>query len=381
MESDAKKRTTRRRGQGEGSIFQRGDGRWVARIAAGYDQNGKRLRKTVYGLTKKEVQDKLLELHQRKKTGQLPATSKVTVAEFLKQWLEDVARVKVEESTYIRYEQLIRIHINSRIGGIKLERLTTSDADNIYSEMERANLSTRMRRFVHTLLSEALDQAIKWGLVVRNVCDTATPPMLVQDEMICLDAIQAARLLKASKKDRLHAMYVVAVTTGMRQGELLALKWGDIDLIAKKLTVKRTITAKQKIKKPKSKKSLRTIDLSEMVVDALEKHRKLCLATGLAGSEWVFPDTNGGLLRRQNFVRRSFKPLVKASGVPDIRFHDLRHAAATLMLGAGINPKIVSETLGHASVAFTLDTYGHVMPGMGREAADKMGSLFAVKAS
>lgn len=381
MALEVKKRKTARRGNGEGSIFQRGDGRWVARIAAGYDQKGRRLRKTVYGLTKKEVQDKLLELQQRKKVGQLSAVSKITVAEFLKRWLDDVVRIETEESTYLRYQELVRLHINPRIGGIRLERLTTVDADHVYAEMERAGLSTRMRIFVHTVLSEALDKAVTWNLVVRNICDTATPPKLVRKEMKYWNEVQANTFLKASKTDRLHSMYLLATACGVRQGELFTLQWGDIDLDAKTLSIRRTITAKQKVKKPKSKKSLRTIDLPMPVVEALQTYRKEWLAAGHAASEWVFCDTGGGLLRRQNLLRRSYKSILKAAGVPVIRFHDLRHTACVLMLRAGINAKIVSETLGHASVAFTLDTYGHVLPGMGRDAADRMGSLLTAKVS
>jgi integrase len=247
--------------------------------------------------------------------------------------------------------------------------------------MEHAGSSTRTRRFVHSVLREALEQAVEWGMVTRNICDTATPPKLVQEEMKTLDAAQACIFLATAKADRLHAMYVLALTTGMRQGELFTLKWNDIDLASRKLSVRRTITLNQQIKKPKTKKGLRTIDLPAMAIDALQEHRKQRLAAGLAGSEWVFSDSRGGLLRRQNLIRRSFTPILIKAQLPTIRFHDLRHTACVLMLGAGINPRVVSETLGHASVAFTLDVYGHVMPGMGREAADRMGSLLTVKAS
>jgi integrase len=209
----------------------------------------------------------------------------------------------------------------------------------------------------------------------------ATPPKVVRDEMKTLTAAEASRFLAAAKCDRLYAMYVLAITTGMRQGELFALQWGDIDFEAKTLSVRRTITAKRGIKEPKTAKGKRRIDLPAMAVQALNNHRKQQLAGGFAASSWVFCDTRGGLLCRHNVLSRSFGPILKAANVPAIRFHDLRHTAATLMLAEGINPRLVSEVLGHAKVAFTLDVYGHVLPGMGREAADKMGRLLAGKAS
>lgn len=375
------KRRTSRRGNGEGAIFKRADGRWVARLPIGYDTKGKRLTKTVYGKTKKEVQDKLLELQQRKRTGLIVATCRDTVAVFLEEWLTTIKRVEVWQSTFNRYQQLVHKHINPRIGGVRLERLTTDNANHIYADMEANGLKPRTRRFVHFVLSNALDAAVIKGLVPKNICNFATVPMLVKEEMQTFDAAQAAKFLEAAKSDRLYAMYVLAISTGMRQGELFTLKWSDIDIDARTLRVQRTITANAEIKPPKTKKSRRTVDLPAMAVEALQEHRKHRLAEGLAGSEWFFSDTKGGLLRRQNLMRRSYKPLLESAGLPVIRFHDLRHSCATIMLGAGINPKVVSESLGHSSVAFTLDTYAHVLPGMGRAAADVMGNLLAVKAS
>jgi integrase len=381
MESETKKRHTRRRGQGEGSIFQRSDGRWVAKLAIGYDASGKRRRKTVYGTTKKEAQDKLLDLQQRHKLGTLPDAGTATLAQFLQRWLGDVIRVSVCEATHARYSQLVEKHINPRISGIRLERLKTSDVMQVYSEMERAGLSPRTRRFTHTVIRAALQQAADWGMVPRNICDTAKPPKVVRKEMKTLDAKQAASLMAAAKSDRLYAMYVLAVTTGMRQGELFALQWADIDFNGRILSVRRTITANRKVKEPKTATSKRRIDLSAVAVGALQQHRKKQLAYGLAASPWVFSDTIGGLLSRHNVLNRSFAPILKAAKLPVIRFHDLRHTAATLMLAEGVNPRLVSETLGHASVAFTLDVYGHILPGMGRDAADKMGRLLGGKAS
>jgi integrase len=378
---ETKKRRTARRGHGEGSIFQRGDGRWVARITIGYDANGKRRRKTVYGLTKKQVQDKLTKLQQRKMLGAIPNAASMKVSVFLNRWLEDVARVTVCESTYDRYKELVDVHVNPRVGGLRLERFTPADVQQIYSEMEQAGSSPRTRRFVHSVLRRAFSQALEWGFVNQNVCTVAKPPKPTRTEMKTLSKAEANRFLAAAKTDRLHAMYVLAITTGMRQGELFALQWGDIDLEERTLSVRRTVTMRTKIKEPKTAKGKRRIDLPAIAVDALHDHRKRMLAEGQAGSEWVFCTRRGGLLSCHNVNYRSFKPLLENAELPAIRFHDLRHTAATLLLLANVHVKIVSEMLGHATIAVTLDTYSHVLPGMGKDAANTMNKLLTVAAS
>ena len=195
--------------------------------------------------------------------------------------------------------------------------------------------------------------------------------------MQTLDAVQAAVLLKAAETDRLWAMYVLAITTGMRQGELLALQWTSVNLDASHLSVRHTLY-KGKLCPPKTAKSRRQIELPAMAVDAIWRHKAAMLAEGHASSSFVFCDTIGGPLRSQNVLRRSFFPILERAELPSIRFHDLRHTAATLMLSEGINAKVVSDTLGHATVGFTLDVYAHVLPSMGRDAANRMDRLFRV---
>lgn len=292
--TEKQKRKVRRRGNGEGSIFQRKDGRWAASLAAGYDHNGKRIRKTVFGKTKKEVQDKLLELQQRKKTGALGESSKLNVAQFLDRWLHDVSRVTVRSSTYDRYSDLLRLHVKPRIGGVRLHRLTAPDVQGVFSTMEESGLSPRTRQFVYDVLRNALDQAVKWGLVFRNVCDQLTRPKSPKREMQTLDAIQAIAFLKAAEADRLSAMYVLALTVGMRQGELFGLQWSDVDLKAARLFVRYTLTEKGELACPKTAKSRRLIDLPAMAVRALWNHKAAMLAEGNAASPFVFCDSHGG---------------------------------------------------------------------------------------
>jgi integrase len=375
MADEKIKRTTKRRGNGEGSIFQRADGRWVATIAVGYDHAGKRRRKTVYGHTKREVQDELNRLQQRKSTGALTATSKVTVAQYLDRWLQDVARLTVRNSTFRRYSELLKLHVKPRIGGVRLHRLTAGDVQAIYSEMEGAGLSPRTRQFVHTVLRKALDNAVRWGLVIRNVCAQVTPPRVPKATMQVLTPSQASAFLKAAEGDRLYAMYVLALAVGMRQGELMGLQWPDVDLDAGWLSIAHTLADDGTLGEPKTTKSRRRIELPAIAVEALWSHKRQSLAEGIAGSPFVFCDSQGGPLRRQNVQRRSFRSILKAAELPTIRFHDLRHTAATLMLTDGIHPKVVQEVLGHATIAITLDTYSHVLPSMQRDAADRMNRM------
>ncbi len=370
------KRKTRRRGNGEGSIFQRADGRWVARLAIGYDHDGKRLRKTVYGHTKREVQDELNRLQHRKSTGTLAATTKVTVGQYLDRWLEDVARLTVGPSTHQRYAELVKVHIKPRIGGVRLHRLTAGDVQGVYSAMEQAGSSPRTRQFVHAVLRKALANAVRWGLVVRNVCEQVDAPRVPKRTMDVFTPAQATAFLAASATDRLAAMYVLAVTVGMRQGELFALQWEDVDLDAGRLSVRHTLY-NGTLGPPKTKASKRRIELPAMAVEALWAHKRAMLAEGFAGVPFVFCNTTGGLLHRPN-VRRSYKEILKTAGLPSIRFHDMRHTAATLMLSGNINAKVVQETLGHASIKTTLDSYSHVLPTMQREAANVMDRLLKV---
>jgi integrase len=174
----------------------------------------------------------------------------------------------------------------------------------------------------------------------------------------------------------------LAVGSGMRLGELFGLQWPDVDLKAGAVTVRHTLielNGTHTLSEPKTAKSRRRIELPDTVVGALLDHRRKMLAEGHAGVAWVFCNQHGGPLRRSHFHRQDFKPLLKAAGLPDIRFHDLRHTSATLLLSQGVHPKVVQERLGHSQIGVTMDIYSHVMPGMGREAADKLNSVFTAR--
>lgn len=370
-----------RRGRGEGAVYERSDGQWCASVTIGYDDQGRRRRRVIYAPTKGEVLGKLGKLQVAAATGVLPNAGGLNLSQYLHRWLEDAARPSVRPRTYQLYKWLIDKHIAPRIGGVKLEKISPLHVYGLLSLMEQENCSARLRQMVFARLSRALKQAMRWGLIPRNVCDAVDKPKAPRKEFEVLDQVQVQKFFKAAKGRRLYALYVVAVTTGLRQGELLGLRWKDVNLISGTLAVRQILqenneTGKLSFAEPKSAKSRRCVDLPKIAVDALRKHRKKMFAEGHHAS-LVFCDTDGNPIRKSNLIRRSFKKILKHAKLPDIRFHDLRHTAATLLLAQGVHPKVVQERLGHSTVMLTLDTYSHVLPSLQKEATNKLNRLFA----
>jgi integrase len=204
------------------------------------------------------------------------------------------------------------------------------------------------------------------------------PPRVPKSEITPLDQQQVGKLLAAAKDDRLEAVYVVAIGSGLRLGELFGLQWTNVDLKAGRIAVRHTLTevgGKLSLTEPKTAKGRRLVTLPRTAVDALIDHRKRMVAAGFAGVRFVFFNSAGGPLRRSHFHRNEFKPLLKRAELPNIRFHDLRHTSATLLLAQGVHPKVVQERLGHAQISLTLDTYSHVLPSIEAEAASRLDSL------
>jgi integrase len=373
--SESKKR---RRGRHEGSIFQRADGRWSAQLSLGFDGSGKRIRRTVSGETKKAVQDELDRLKNENREGTLLDPCKWTMGELLERWLEDDVRTRHRLTTLRRSRGVVKSHLRPHLGAVPLTKLKPSHIVGMLSSMERAGHSAATRQTAVNKLRAALRVAVDWNLIPKNPCGRALSPRASTGEIQTLDAGQVGKLLKQTEGDRLHALYVVAVTTGLRWGELCGLKWSDLDLKAGTLSVQRIIgenSGTLYVGEPKTAKSKRLVELPAMAVDALHAHRRRMLVEGHAGKEWVFVGSRGNWLCRRHVHRESFKPALKAAGLPAVKFHALRHSAATMMLAAGVHPKVVSERLGHANIGITLDVYSHVLPGMQREAAAKLDAL------
>jgi integrase len=355
-----------RRGNGEGSIsFHKASGRYYARYHVETDKGPKRL--TIYGKTRAEVAEELTKALSDRDGGLIFDTGNVTVGEYLDRWLQDSVRGSVKDVTYQSYERLVRIHIKPAIGRQKLDKLSPAHLQGLYRKRLDDGYSPRTVQYIHVVLHRALKQALRWGMVPRNVAEAVDPPRVHREEVAPLSPEQVKTLLKTAtvSGDRLTALYVLAVHTGLRQGELLGLKWTDIDNGT--LHVNRTLS-NGVLTAPKTKSSRRSIKLSQTALSALSAHRKLQLEERLrAGSEWtenglVFPSSLGNPLSRHNLTR-SWKRLLKRAGLPDTRFHNLRHTCATLLLKAGQHPKTVQALLGHANISITLDTYSHLMKG------------------
>ncbi len=356
-------------------MCRRADGRWVATLCLGRDEAGRYRRRAVYAATQREAIDKLNRLRADDLNGALVAPDRTRVAEYLEGWLEDSVRPSTARSTYRCYRGFVRNHIAPVVGGVPLQRLTPQHVQSLYAEMERGGASPACRVAAHVVLRRALSQAVRFGLIGRNPCDAVTRPRAKRKEVSYLDAAQVRALLETARGDRLEALAVLAVATGLRQGELLGLQWHDVDLAAGTLAVRRQLLGHNdgsfELGELKTPKSRRLVELPAVAVAALAAHRGR-LATPPLPADLVFTDTRGGPLRRSNLLRRWFVPLLARAGLPRVRFHDLRHTHATLLLTQGVNPKVVQERLGHSQISMTLDTYSHVVPSLQRDAARRL---------
>lgn len=377
------KSTKSQRGRGEGSIYQRAGGQWCATVSVGYATDGRRKRRTIFGETKQAVQEELARVQMSLLEGVFIEPSKLKVGEYLDRWLEDAAKPTIRETTYVSYKGIVNNHIKPQIGGMVLNKLTPIHVQAMYAALERKGASPRIRQLVHAVLSRALKQAVKWDLVIRNVCLAVDPPRTAKRSVDVLSPEQVTKLLHAAKGHRLEAILMVAIGTGMRLGEIFALKWENVDLDRAVLHVRHSlmeVSGKVILSEPKTSRSRRKIDLPASVVEALRVHRRRVEEDGLGDVGWVFYSTKGTPLRRTHFSAYVFKHWLKAAGI-SIRFHDLRHTSASLLLAAGVHPKVVQERLGHSQIGITLDIYSHVLPTMGLEAAAKLDGVLDPKVS
>lgn len=382
-----------RRGHGEGSIYQRAsDGLWVASVDLGY-VNGKRKRKPIYGKTRKEVAEKLKTALHDQQIGTLPREAKKqTVTQYLNDWLQHAVKPSVRPKTYASYKQLCDLYIIPDLGHVLLSQLSPQQIQRFENNLAKRTvkrtglpISTRTVGYCHAVLRRALNQAVRYGLLGRNPATVIAAPKRTRPEARFLTPDQARAFLASVKGDRLEGLYTVAVTTGLRQGELLGLTWDNIDLEAGSLTVNKAaqrVDGKLTFVEPKSKTSKRTIPLTTTAVAALRAHRIHQLEERLlAGSAWkeqdlVFPNTIGGIYDAGNMVRE-FHEALKRAELPPINFHSLRHTCASLLLAQHTPMKVVQDLLGHSDFYITANTYSHVVQDLQREAANKMDSLLA----
>jgi len=363
--------------KGDG-ITKRKDGRYMARYTVHTPDGPKR--KVIYGRKYKEVEKKLVEARGDAARGITYDAGSITVGDYLAGWLADSVRNTVRQRTYERQESIVRVHLIPSIGREKLKTLTPAHVRSLYRLKLDTGLAPRTVLHIHRTLSKALKQAMMDGLIPCNAAALVKPPRPSREEIQPLNLEQVRALFEAAREDRLKALYIVAVTTGLRRGELQGLKWEDLDLEAGTLQVRRTLSEPKGgyiFEAPKSGKG-RNIRLTQRATVALREHRKRQLEERMErGTLWqehglVFPSFVGTPISGGN-LNRAFKGMLQRAGLPkSTRFHDLRHTCATLLLKQGVNPKFVQELLGHADISLTLNVYSHVLPDMGDAAAGAM---------
>ncbi len=368
------------RSHGEGTISQRKDGRWQAQISLG---GGKR--RTYYGKTKAEVREKLRVAVNEQKQGKLALSSNQTVKQFLEDWLENFHKSGIGYNSYDIYQSIIKNHVIPAFGYTKLEKLTSRQIDMFYSEKLRNGYAAETVRAMHRMLHKAFGDAVRWKVVSHNVFDDVKAPKAEESEKQILTEQQAKKLLEVARGHKLEAMLTLAVATGMRQGELLGLKWDDIDFEKRIISIRRTayrVTGKGiVVDDPKTAVSKAKIMIPQFVVDALVLHkaRQEDIKLG-SGDKWhenglVFCNHFGKFWAAQH-VGKLFKDLLREAKLPDMRFHDLRHSAATILLGMGIHPKLVQSLLRHSNIAQTMK-YSHIIPSMQQDMMNDLDKHFS----
>lgn len=376
---------SKRRGHGEGAIYQReSDGHWCATIDLGL-VNGKRRRKTIYGKTRKEVADKLKALHRDQAAGVTLASDQQTIKHYLETWLDQRVKRYNRPRTYISYKAIVDHHLIPHLGKHLLAKLTPEHVQAMLHTLAENGRAPRTVSNVRAVLRKALNQAMRWGYVVRNVATLVDAPRTTTFSIQPLDQAQAQRLLDAVAGHRLEALYRVALSLGLRRGEICALRWEDVNLADATLRVTgslQRVRGKLERAETKTLASMRTIALPPVLLRTLLRHRerqdeeRKALGTDWHESGLVFVSEIGTPLDPRNVVRH-FKAALKRARLPEeTRFHDLRHSCATLLITQGVHPRVIMEILGHSQIATTMNTYAHVLPATQREATQKIDALF-----
>jgi integrase len=382
----------KRRGRGEGSVYQRGDGLWIANISLGYDGNGKRQRIVVAGITKKDALDKLEEKKAQARVGNLPDAGGLTVGQLLDRWLES-SKSTTETRTFEERRRIVKNHLRPRMGGLRLSKVNSLHVESLYADMARDGVGATTIRHAADVLGAALTHACNLKLVPFSPVAAIKKPRPAKRQMLFLTAEQVKILLDAAKGQPCYPLIVTALATGCRQGELLALTWEDIDLSKGALTVRRSLAqtdAGFQVKEPKTASSRRTITLPDLAVSVLTAHKAEALKAGLLDAP-VFCTRSGNWLLKRN-VLRALRAVIRRANTPPgkinkggrpkkdapprpkegfemlklipakLRFHDLRHTVASILLSQGQSVRAVSQRLGHSNPALTLRVYAHCMP-------------------
>ncbi len=344
---------------------------------------GKRRQRSKTFNTKREAENERAKWLVEIERGTAIEGSKMTVGEYLDHWLATIARHSVRETSYQAYETTICVHVKPALGSIALQRLTPAQVQEFYANALTAGRSAVVVHKCHLRLSQALRQAVRWQMVSRNVCDAVDPPRVTHKQAATWTAEEVKKFLVFAEKDGYHPYWLLAVATGMRRGELLGLRWQDIDIARSRVHVRQSVTVGNKgapiFQEPKTPKARRVIPIPVEVAAALQAHRVRQNAIRLACDAWrdhdlVFTVADGGPINPGNLLR-NLRALAKKAEIPPLNIHALRHTHATLLLQQGQNAKVIQERLGHANISMTLSTYAHVLPDMQEHASDAIGAM------
>jgi integrase len=380
----------------KGHIYQRAKGTWTIVYDLPVDYTtGKRRQKsqTVKG-TKRDAQRALREVLMSLEQGSYVKPNKLILGELLRQWIKEYASMNTTDRTQESYTSIIERHLIPALGRVSLVDLQAQHIQSYCAEKlsngrtdGKGGLSARSVVYHHRILSKALDYAVKMGLVVRNVAKVVEPPRTARVTMHTLNPEEVTCFLDAARETDYYVYFSTLLYTGLRRGELLALRWRNLDLDSAKLMVVETAyrlgNGEYRIKEPKTPQSRRTVTLPPSLVELFRAYRadqellRIQLGVSLNSDDFVFIRPDGTPIN-PNAVTLAFRRIIKRAGLRDLRIHDLRHTHATLMLTAGIHPKVVSERLGHANIGITLDIYSHVLPGLQEAAAEKFDRIFEV---
>jgi integrase len=381
----------KKRGAGEGSIYRATDGRWRGAITIGYraNKNGDvtQVRKVLSGWTRAEITEQMKKaLHDQQQGGNI-MPERITLGVHLHRWLTEIVKPSCSFKTHRTYRDLVEKHIEPALGRVSLVKLTTPQVQRLLNEKHAAGLSPKTVKHMRDCLRAALNVAVNdWEMIARNPASRAKPPDPEKTELRVFDLPQARKFLDLVAGHRLEALFSVALCLGTRQGEVLGLQWRNVDLVCGELRIDgalKRIEGRLVKGKTKRETSNRTIALPAVVVAALYRHQETQnREREWAGDRWkekgyLFTTRIGTPIERRNLLRDWYK-IMAVSGLPKIRFHDLRHSAATLLFAQGVHPKTVMEILGHSDLNTTMKIYGHVLDQMKREAASKVDALFGI---
>lgn len=368
--------------RGEGSVFQRTDGRWVASIPLG---DGKK--KTEYYDDKRSAERARRRMLHELETGRLVTGKGPLLGEYLDYWL-GIQRETLKASTYSMYYRFLMKRVTPALGQMKLQNLTGDMFQSLYVTWRKEEMAATTIRMIHTILKRAFDDAVRWKKISFNPVRDADPPRVPRRDMQVLDISQSQKLLEFAKGTKFDCLLHIALL-GLRKGEILGLRWQDIDFERKELRISRALSYIHNpdtghygfvIDEPKTASSRRTLSLPKFIINSLHEHRMSQQEKQSRSPEWsdlnlVFCTGTGSYLNPQN-IADDFDRLLSKAGLPDIRFHDLRHSAATIWIALGVNPKVIQELLGHSDISTTLRIYSHVLPPMQQQVVDQLDALF-----